>query len=161
MTSSKRVAGIALLVAISQACTRPAPPVQTQAAAPPPETSEIQRDNDEMAARVLQSIAGKEQLPAGQVFENVKYLANVRARTMVEIMNGGYAKALGVRCTHCHVVGDWASDEKRPKQAAREMQLMHRMINQELAKMQHIATPATSNRAINCALCHRGAAIPK
>ena len=113
-----------------------------------------------MAAAVMASIAGKEQLPASQVFKNVKYLANTSARTFVQIMNGGYAKALGVSCLHCHVEGDFASDEKRPKRAAREMQLMHRMVNQELAKMQNIQTPATSNRAISCIACHRGAAIP-
>ena len=43
----------------------------------------------------------------------------------------------------------------------REMAVMHRMINQELGKMQHIRTPATQNRAINCATCHRGVAIPR
>jgi hypothetical protein len=36
------------------------------------------------------------------------------------------------------------------------MQLVHRMINQDLAKMRNIATPATANRAIGCIACHRG-----
>jgi hypothetical protein len=126
-----------------------------------PTTSETQRMNNDMAAAVLASIAGKEQLPASQVFKNVNYLANTSARTFVQIMNGGYAKALGVSCLHCHVEGDFASDEKRPKRAAREMQIMHRMVNQELAKMQNIQTPPTANRAISCIACHRGETIPR
>ena len=109
-----------------------------------------------MAMAVLASIAGKEQLPSSQVYQNVTgQLANTPARTLLAIMNVGYARALGVRCTHCHVEGNFASDEKRPKRAAREMQVMHRAINQALANMENIQTPKTENRAINCATCRR------
>jgi hypothetical protein len=133
---------------------------QPQQAAPPP-ISAVQRDNDETMGAVLASIAGREQEPAGQVFKNVKWLTNTSAKTFLSIMNGGYAKALGVRCSHCHVRGNFASDELRPKRAAREMAVMHRMINQELAKMQDIATPPTANRAISCITCHRGMVDPR
>jgi hypothetical protein len=132
-----------------------------RAAEPAPTVGAIQQENDETARRVLARIVGKETLPAGQVFQNVKFLENVPAGTFVLIMNQGYARALGVRCTHCHVEGNFASDDKRPKRAAREMQVMHRMINQQLAAMQNIETPPTANRAINCATCHRGAVIPR
>ena len=117
--------------------------------------------NDDAVRRVLAKIVGREKEPAGKVFENVKYLANVPAGTLVSIMRGGYAKALGVTCTHCHVPGDYAADDRRPKRAAREMQTMHRVINQELQKMDELQTPKTANRAINCSMCHRGQAIPK
>ena len=150
---------VAIVAVFLGSCQR----TRATAAGPPSAglaTSEVQRANNDRAAAVLASIGGKEQLPASQVFKNVKYLANVPARTFVQIMNGGYAKALGVSCLHCHVEGDFASDEKRPKRAAREMQLMHRMVNQELQKMQNIQTPPTANRAISCIACHRGAAIP-
>ena len=36
-------------------------------------------------------------------------------------MDVGYSRALGVSCTHCHDDQKFASDEKRPKRAAREM----------------------------------------
>ena len=153
----QRLAMVALLSIA--ACRTPHAPEAVQPQGP--DTLSIQRDNDERVREVLASITGKEQLPAGQVFTNVKFLAGTNARTMVGIMNGGYAKALGVRCTHCHVEGDYASDDKRPKRAAREMQTMHRMINQQLGQMKEIKTPATANRAINCALCHRGSVIPR
>src|SRR3954454_17221503 len=85
---------------------------------------------------------------------------SISAKTLVSIMAGGYARALGVKCAYCHVEEDFSSDEKRPKRAAREMAAMHRMINQELRKMQYVATPATENRSINCATCHRGTINP-
>jgi hypothetical protein len=159
LTSMRLIAcvGMIVMMAAVVSCRRTglAPVAATTA------LDSVQRDNDEAARAVLATIAGKEQLPAGQVFENVKYLANTPARTLVGIMNGGYAKALGVRCSHCHVANDYASDDKRAKRAAREMQLMHRMINQQLAGMQNIQTPATANRAISCIVCHRGTAIPR
>ena len=74
-------------------------------------------------------------------------------------MNGGYARALGVRCTHCHDERDFSSDEKRPKRAAREMAAMHWTINQTLAKMKNL-TAAPDERFINCATCHRGKTDP-
>ena len=74
-------------------------------------------------------------------------------------MNGGYSRALGVSCTHCHVEEDFSSDDKRQKRAAREMARMHRMINEQLGKMENLETPA-AQRSINCATCHRGAVSP-
>jgi hypothetical protein len=125
--------------------------------------NQIQRENDEKVATLLAGIGADASRPAGDVFENVQLpgLKTVPARTFLSIMNGGYARALGVRCSHCHAAGSFASDEKRPKRAAREMAVMHRMINQELAKMQHLETPATQNRAISCIMCHRGTVDPR
>ena len=148
-----------VVVAIAAACARtqapPASPVQERS------IDEIQAANDQDVMKLLTSIAGKENDSAGAVFQNVHYLAGVPAKTLLSIMNGGYAKALGVRCTHCHVTGDYSLDTKRPKRAAREMQQMHRMINGQLRSMEHIATPPTQNRAISCIMCHRGKVDPR
>jgi hypothetical protein len=105
-------------------------------------------------------IAGKENEPAEKVFKNLQYLKNTRAALLLTIMDVGYSRGLGVTCTHCHVETDFASDDKRPKRAAREMAAMHRMINQQLAKMENLKSDA-QNRAINCSICHRGEAIPQ
>jgi hypothetical protein len=78
---------------------------------------------------------------------------------MLDIMNGGYSRALGVRCTHCHVEQDFASDDKRPKRAAREMAAMHLTINQTLARMGNLES-SPEDRFINCATCHRGQVDP-
>jgi hypothetical protein len=122
----------------------------------------IAEANRMFVATILKEIAGRDTQPAERVFKNVTLpqLQNTQARTFLSIMSIGYAQALGVRCTYCHVETDFASDSKRPKRAAREMAVMHRMINTELRKMQHIPTPASEDRAINCATCHRGKAAP-
>ena len=74
-------------------------------------------------------------------------------------MNGGYSRALGVACTHCHVEQDLSSDDKRPKRAAREMAVMHKMINDQLGKMQNLEIKP-EERFINCSTCHRGQINP-
>src|SRR5262245_56253917 len=103
----------------------------------------VQETNDRYAADVLKQIAGREDEPAERVFRNVRipWLKIAPARTFVEIMTRGYARALGVRCTHCHDAEDFSSDAKRPKRAAREMATMHKRINEELAKMKELEPP--------------------
>src|SRR4051794_40099005 len=113
----------------------------TSAASPAQVPDTVSEANARTADAVLRRIAGRENMPADSVFKNVKILNAVSAKTLVSIMAGGYARALGVKCSYCHVEEDFSSDEKRPKKAAREMAAMHRMINQELRKMQYIATP--------------------
>jgi hypothetical protein len=139
--------------------TPPAATAQATPTATPVDT--VQSYNTARVQELLAQIAGRENEPAERVFQNVKQMGATPARVFLSIMNGGYARALGVRCTHCHVEANYASDEKRPKRAAREMAVMHRMINQELARMENIATPRDQNRAINCSTCHRGTVRPR
>lgn len=135
----------------------PEPPPRPSASAEPDAIAEANRA---FVAAVLKEIAGRETQPAESVFKNVQWLKKTEAGTFLSIMSIGYARALGVRCTYCHVETDFASDSKRPKRAAREMQVMHRMINTELQKMEHIKTPSSESRAIICMTCHRGATTP-
>ena len=149
------------------ACSRsgrpPVPPAPAAASrltdARPTRDTLIQVDNDRMMADVLARLGDRATLPASQVFQNIQVLPNTPARTLLVIMNLGYAKALGVRCTHCHVEGNFASDDKRPKRAAREMAAMHRMINDRLQAMENLELPKP-NRFINCSTCHRGMINP-
>ena len=124
-----------------------------------PSTQEV---NDRLVREIANRIVGREKEPAGQVFKNmrIEWLKTTPARQLLDIMNGGYARALGVRCTHCHVEDDFSSDDKRPKRAAREMAMMHWTINQTLAKMKHLKSEST-DRSINCATCHRGETNPR
>lgn len=78
-----------------------------------------------------------------------------------------YTRALGVRCTYCHVgtegepqsTYDFASDEKPAKAKAREMMRMVTAINGEhLARLPERRTPAI---AVSCMTCHRGIAEPR
>jgi hypothetical protein len=121
----------------------------------------VQEINDRFERQIAERIVGRENQPAGQVFKNmrIEWLKTTPARQLLDIMNGGYARALGVRCTHCHVESDFANDDKRPKRAAREMAAMHWTVNQTLAKMQNLEN-APNERMINCATCHRGRIDP-
>ena len=124
-------------------------------------TPTVQETNDQMAAQVLKSIAGHENEPAEQVFMDIRVevLKPTPAARFIGIMNGGYSKALGVACTHCHDQKDFSSDEKRPKRAAREMAAMHRAINGALHEMKELDNPS-KQRFINCGTCHRGHVEP-
>ncbi len=117
--------------------------------------------NDRVEKRVTLRLGARAAEPASAVFKNITigWLKDVPAGDFLGIMNGGYARALGVRCTHCHVEDDFASDDLRPKRAAREMAAMHYGINQQLARMKEIeANP--QDRLIDCATCHRGRIDP-
>jgi hypothetical protein len=159
------IPGVALSVvfAIPRAAG-PAPAQQqapaAQAKSPGPQQP-VQEINDGFFAKFQKQIAGHEQEPAEKVFKNIQIplLKTAPAGRLLLIMNLGYSRALGVACTHCHVESDFASDEKRPKRAAREMAAMHFAINQQLAKMQNLA-PNPQGHFINCTTCHRGAIDP-
>ncbi|MGQ0649335.1 MAG: photosynthetic reaction center cytochrome c subunit family protein [Gemmatimonadaceae bacterium] len=138
-------------------------PAVSAAAVPDAGVDSIQRINDRYEAAVLAAISGRERAAAESVFTNIRlpHLKSVPADQFVGIMNGGYAKALGVTCVHCHTPRDFASDEKRAKRAAREMALMHFGINRQLERMEHLATQPPDGRFINCATCHRGMVNPR
>jgi photosynthetic reaction center cytochrome c subunit len=110
---------------------------------------------EQINARYVQEhterIAGHENEPSSRVFKNIrlKWFKDVPAGQLVDIMNGGYSRALGVRCTYCHNPADFASDEKRTKRAARET----------LASMRNLEA-SRDDRFINCATCHRGQVDP-
>jgi hypothetical protein len=154
------VVSLALAATIAAAQDPAKKPPVAGVSRPAAETS-VQETNDRFQRQIAVSIAGRENEPAGQVFKNMRidWLKTEPARTLLDIMNFGYARALGVRCTHCHVEGDFSSDEKRPKRAAREMAVMHHAVNQALAKMENLKS-APEKRFINCATCHRGRTDP-
>jgi Photosynthetic reaction centre cytochrome C subunit len=164
-----RLLQIVLLSALAMcgaiACEQGTLAQQTAAAGtptPPPAAQareSTQEINDRYVKQIADRIAGHQSDPAEQVFKNIQWLKGVPAERLLLIMNLGYSRALGVSCTHCHVEADFSSDDKRPKRAAREMAAMHRMINDQLKKMQNLETPAPQ-RAINCSTCHRGAIDP-
>ena len=111
-----------------------------------------------MVADVMKTIAGKEELPAKEVFKNIKWMPEMPAGRLLRVMDMGYARSLGVGCDHCHVPGKWASDEKSEKVVARQMAQMVQTINTDLlAKV----TGLDNEKAIvNCTTCHRGQVKP-
>lgn len=100
-------------------------------------------------------------------FTNLKVLPqDIPARELVNLM-AGFTRALGVRCTHCHVgeegrpleTYEFAKDDKLPKRKAREMLRMVEAINdQHLSKLEERAEPRIT---VTCATCHRGVGEPR
>lgn len=97
--------------------------------------------------------AGK---PAGEVtaaeqFKNIQVLKNIPASQLLPTMRY-ITVALGVRCSFCHVEGNFASDAKPHKMIARHMMEMVFAINKN-----HF-----NNRPeISCYTCHRGSSHPE
>ena len=107
---------------------------------------------------VLESIAGREQQSAREVFQNVRLLGDVPAGRLVRIMDMGYGRSLGVSCEHCHSTAAWASDEKQAKTAARGMIEMVGRINREL--LPAVQGLRGQRPTVNCTTCHRGQVTP-
>ena len=107
---------------------------------------------------VLAEIAGKEQMPAEQVYKNIQMLKGMPAARVLAIMNRGYSNALGVSCSHCHVVGEYDREDKPTKQIARDMNAMVMTINGTLLK--NIKNLKSPDAVINCSTCHNGRARP-
>jgi Photosynthetic reaction centre cytochrome C subunit len=149
-------------LATTTAAQQPSPSRSPQ---PSVVTAAQQSPNQEINNRFLRQhserIAGRETEPAERVFKNIQipWFKSRPAGLLLAIMNRGYSAALGVNCTYCHVAQDFASDEKRPKLAAREMAALHRMINEQLKQMKNLKS-APDDRAINCSTCHRGGVSP-
>ncbi len=121
-----------------------------------------QAANDRHVQEILRALGAKASEPARSAFKNIQleWYRDIPAKQLLLVMDLGFSKALGVSCTHCHDTGDFSSDDKRPKRAAREMALMLQKIGQELEKMEHLETVA-DDRGINCMTCHRGKTSPR
>jgi tetratricopeptide (TPR) repeat protein len=102
-----------------------------------------------------------------EAFTNLKALPKDISRDELTALMAGFTRALGVRCTHCHVGAEgqplstfkFAADDKPAKQKARVMIEMVRSINTtHLPSLARRADPAVK---VECATCHRGATVPR
>jgi hypothetical protein len=123
----------------------------------PAQRSATRSPDAAIVASLMESIRGREHLPAAEVFQNVRILREVPAGDLLTIMHERFGPALNVRCIHCHVPEDWSADEIRAKQTAREMLLMVRNINEQLARMKHLDDEMA---VVRCSTCHRGELRP-
>jgi hypothetical protein len=98
---------------------------------------------------------------------NVKaYPADMPVRALIDTMIS-YTRALGVRCSYCHVGGettpferlDFSSDSMPAKVKAREMIRMLGTINTDL--ITKVADRREPRIAVTCATCHRGIPQPR
>ncbi len=100
-------------------------------------------------------------------FTNLRVLSkDIRPDSLVRMM-ASFTRALGVRCTHCHVGEetiplaeyDFASDEKLPKRKARVMlEMLGRINGDHLASLEQRVDPPVR---VECITCHRGTREPR
>jgi hypothetical protein len=64
-----------------------------------------------------------------------------------------YSLSLGVRCDHCHIKGNFASDENPHKDIARTMIAMTQEANAKLGD--------DGKARVGCFTCHRGELHPQ
>ena len=71
------------------------------------------------------------------------------------------AAALGVECDHCHVQGNFASDEKLPKRVGRRMIEMTKSINAQSFPKYQVKEGESVLGRVTCMTCHQGTTTPK
>lgn len=144
-----------LMIGVASMAAQSAAPAQAQAPGQaPPQTF----DEAQAMADLRRAIAGREELPATDVFKNITQYKGVTAGRLLRIMELGFSRSLGVTCTHCHVPGQWDLDDKATKPIAREMSRMVTAINGELLKK--IPNLRSATPSVNCTTCHRGQTRP-
>ena len=150
------LAVIASSIAVASAQS-PAPAASPAAAAAPAGTPSgapaYAAETEKYLTALQASIKGKEDLPAKEVFKNLKTLGDVPATRLLRTMQA-FTRSLGTKCTHCHVAEQWDSEDKEEKQVARDMMAMTRAINEEYLKK--IKALEADKPSVNCVLCHRG-----
>jgi hypothetical protein len=75
----------------------------------------------------------------------------------MQLMN----QALGVACGHCHVRGNFASDDNPRKVTARKMLEMTRTINQQFFSAYTPREGESRLGKVTCFTCHQGEERPK
>lgn len=96
---------------------------------------------------------------------NLQVLPKDTSAADLRMIMQGFAQGLGVQCAYCHVAegrggrNDFAADEKPQKKVARVMMKMVMQDNDMIAA--GTGKTAADVVKVQCATCHRGAAIPK
>ncbi len=95
-----------------------------------------------------------------QEYSNVQVLPFESKKEMMKYMKKTVSKSLGVKCTFCHNIKDYADDSNPHKLVAREMMRMVISMNTHLdsafsigekAGMKHISDAPK----VNCWMCHQ------
>ena len=130
---------------------------QTSPTPPPPAAF----DQAAAIAKLKEQIKGREQEPADKVFKNIQtpMLKSGPAGRLLAVMEFGYARSLGVNCTHCHTPDKWEAEDKTQKQTARDMSAMVAKIN-SAELLRGIKNLKSETPTINCTTCHRGEVKP-
>ena len=86
--------------------------------------------------------------------QNLKVMPKDATRQQVLQAMNRFTAALGVKCDHCHVQGNFASDDKPEKDVARAMMKMMGSLRQNAGEF----LPGERAQKLGCWTCHRGSA---
>ena len=119
-------------------------------------TKSSSRENQQMLVLEKQPDAAGEPLrkpekTATERFKNIQVMKDLPASQILFAMRN-FTMALGVDCEHCHVQGQFQSDDKPAKAMARKMIVMTHGVN---------AQTFNGNMEVQCYTCHRGQAEPQ
>lgn len=156
--SSSGTAATATPVAQAASPVGAAPAGGAQPARPrpaPPSPMRLDTLRKQAIAEVLATIKGRENEPAGTVFKNVKLHKDMPAKAFLEMMDVDYSRSMSFLCTNCHMEnGNWASDERKNKVIARQMERMQRDVNAKyLVNVKELDDEIPK---VTCTMCHRG-----
>jgi tetratricopeptide (TPR) repeat protein len=85
-----------------------------------------------------------------EVYKNIQVLKGIPSGQLIPAMQF-MSSSLGVECNFCHVESHFDKDDKKPKEAAREMMRMMFALNQN---------DFNGQREVTCYSCHRGGRNP-
>lgn len=85
-------------------------------------------------------------------WRNVQILPQTLTRVEMDAIMEAWSTALGVSCSHCHVKGNMAADDKEEKIISRKMLTMTNEINEKYF--------GKDSGTISCMTCHNGHVHP-
>lgn len=121
-----------------------------------------------LCTAVFLGIAGSKPPQNKQPKRNLKVLPKNISHDELDAIMDGFKAALGVKCNFCHSPSkddprkmDFASDEKKEKEKAREMMRMTAKINQKFFHYKASKDPEAKTVApVSCITCHNGKKHP-
>lgn len=135
------------------------------AAAPTPADAAPSAETDASAATAPDAAAGGDTGDAGKTGDtgkpgddnddkpkNIKLLPRTWSTARIKQVMKGFNGALGVKCTHCHDVKNYADDGNKHKVIARKMISMTQAMDKQFFK---------GKGKLRCATCHNGEKKPK
>jgi spermidine/putrescine-binding protein len=115
-----------------------------------------------LAVAVAATHPGHAQAQAAQgfpkEFKNLLAFDKTIAPDVLKKTMNGFTDQLGVKCTFCHNLDNYASDEKKHKTNARKMIQLVQFMQANKAKY---FKADVSNDLIACGTCHRGKEEPE
>jgi hypothetical protein len=151
---AQQEAAVATATPIAQA---PAPAAGGAPAQRRPPVSPMKLDTvrKQAIAELMATLKGRENEPAGVVFKNVKLHKDMPVKDFLTMMDEQYGRGLSFACTNCHMDnGDYASDTRKNKVIARQMERMQRDIDAKyINKVKELDDPRPKT---TCVMCHRG-----